>query len=74
MKTDYEKFKEANERVAKAEAEAEENQKPSARIEAIVKRKVAIVPYEVDVHHHLNIQYNAILDYLDEQYDERKRS
>ncbi len=68
MKTDHKKFKEANERVAEVEAEAEESQKPSARIKGSFGKywhyRNSIADYTV-----LNLKIEAIIDYLDEQYE-----
>lgn len=70
MKTDYKKFKEANERVAKAEAEAEESQKPSVIIRGIADRRDG---YGSNTAEWALVLIDAILLYLDEQHDERKR-
>ena len=70
-KTDYKKFAEASKRVAKAEAEAEEGQKPSE----MIRQLVAIIERAQWVDEMSWI--TAILAYLDMQYEkenhERKR-
>lgn len=71
-KTDYKKFIEAGKRVAEVEAEAEESQKPSARISRGVAghNQTQVATYADWI--------TAILLYLDEQYEkenhERKRA
>lgn len=76
MKTDYKKFAEASKRVAEVEVRAERRKRPSAVIIQLIDDLRATRSDPTSVIDPITIDdwIDAILVYLDEQYDERKRS
>ncbi len=81
-KTDYKKFIEASKRVAKAEAEAVESQRPSARVqrlfeesaisgEAFAKRRLLAKILDENLTPALMLKMDMIIAYLDEQYEKQ---